>query len=56
MARKQKTYTLLEVDEEDDNIVGVESNSVPSQIRKEDTRKKKFRKRVETHRDEDDEA
>ncbi|KAL3343125.1 hypothetical protein AABB24_026940 [Solanum stoloniferum] len=56
LARKQKTYSLLEADDEDDNIVGVESNSVPSQTRKEDTRTKKFRKRVETHEDEDDEV
>lgn len=56
LARKQKTYSLLEADDEDENIVGVESNSVPSQTRKEDTRTKKFRKRVETHEDEDDEA
>ncbi|TMW96283.1 hypothetical protein EJD97_007631 [Solanum chilense] len=56
LARKQKTYSLLEADDEDDNIVGVESNSVPSQTRKEDTRIKKFRKRVETHGDEDDEV
>ncbi|KAL3374880.1 hypothetical protein AABB24_006393 [Solanum stoloniferum] len=56
LARKQKTYSLLEADDEDENIVGVESNSVPSQTRKEDTRTKKFRKRVETHEDEDDEV
>lgn len=55
LARKQKTYTLLEADDEDDTIAGVESNSVPSQTRKEDTRKKKFRRRVEIHGDEDDE-
>ncbi|XP_055804870.1 pre-mRNA-splicing factor ATP-dependent RNA helicase DEAH1-like isoform X3 [Solanum dulcamara] len=56
LARKQKTYTLLEADDDDDNIAGVESNSVPSQNRKDDTRKKKFRRRVETHGEEDDEV
>ncbi|XP_059303682.1 pre-mRNA-splicing factor ATP-dependent RNA helicase DEAH1-like isoform X1 [Lycium ferocissimum] len=55
LARKQKTYTLLEADDDDENI-GVEINSVPSQTRKEDSRKKKFRRRVETHGDEDDEV
>ncbi|XP_060204988.1 pre-mRNA-splicing factor ATP-dependent RNA helicase DEAH1-like isoform X1 [Lycium barbarum] len=56
LARKQKTYTLLEADDDDENIGGVEINSVPSQTRKEDSRKKKFRRRVETHGDEDDEV
>lgn len=56
LARKQKTYTLLEVDDEDENTIGVGSSSISSQTRKEDTRIKKFRKRTETHGDEDDEA
>ncbi|CAN4086275.1 unnamed protein product [Withania somnifera] len=56
LARKQKTYTLLEADDEDDNIAGVGSNSVQSQNWKEDIRKKKFRRRIEIHGDEDYEA
>ncbi|CAN4088391.1 unnamed protein product [Withania somnifera] len=56
LARKQKMYTLLEADDEDDNIAAVASNSVPSQTRKEDTHKKKFRRRIEIDGDEDDEA
>lgn len=51
LARKQKTCTLLEADDVDNNV-GEGSSSMPSQTRKEDTRKKIFRRRVETHEDE----
>ncbi|XP_073059573.1 pre-mRNA-splicing factor ATP-dependent RNA helicase DEAH1-like isoform X2 [Primulina eburnea] len=50
-ARKQKTYKLLEADDEDEDMVPVAS--LP---KKEDTRRKKFRKRSELHDDTDDEV
>ncbi|CAA0811630.1 helicase domain-containing protein, partial [Striga hermonthica] len=51
LARKQKTFKLLEADDEDDDAVPVAS--LP---RKEETRSKKFRKRSETQDDLDDET
>ncbi|KZV21698.1 hypothetical protein F511_02856 [Dorcoceras hygrometricum] len=51
LARKQKTYKLLEIDDDEDDMVPVDS--LP---KKEDTRSKKFRKRSELQDDTDDEA
>ncbi|KAL2455642.1 helicase domain-containing protein [Forsythia ovata] len=51
LVRKQKTYTLLEDDNDDEDAV-----SVASQPKKEDARNKKFRKRSEAQSDSDDEA
>ncbi|XP_073049429.1 pre-mRNA-splicing factor ATP-dependent RNA helicase DEAH1-like isoform X1 [Primulina eburnea] len=51
LARKQKTYKLLEADDEEEDMVPVAS--LP---KKEDTRRKKFRKRSELHDDTDDEV
>lgn len=59
LAKKQKTYTLLEADDEDgDAGGGGGSNSVSmgSQSQQQDNRRKKFRKRTETLDDEDDET
>ncbi|GER28403.1 RNA helicase family protein [Striga asiatica] len=50
LARKQKTFKLLEAEDEDDDAVPVAS--LP---RKEETRSKKFRKRSETQDEMDDE-
>lgn len=59
LARKQRTYTLVEADDEDDDAggsVGNHSVSMPTQSRKEDKLGKKFRKRAEPQEDEDEEA
>ncbi|KAL8463911.1 hypothetical protein ACS0TY_033742 [Phlomoides rotata] len=51
LARKQRTYTILEEDgDADDNV------PVAPSPKKEETRRKKFRKRSETHDDIDDEV
>ncbi|KAL0384886.1 UNVERIFIED_CONTAM: Pre-splicing factor ATP-dependent RNA helicase DEAH1 [Sesamum radiatum] len=51
LARKQKTYKMLEADDEGDDMV-----PVVSLTKKEETRSKKFRKRSETQDDIDDEV
>lgn len=51
LARKQMTYTILEEDDDADDNVPV----APSP-KKEETRRKKFRKRSEPHDDIDDEV
>ncbi|KAL0421967.1 UNVERIFIED_CONTAM: Pre-splicing factor ATP-dependent RNA helicase DEAH1 [Sesamum latifolium] len=51
LARKQKTYKILEADDEGDDMV-----PVVSLTKKEETRSKKFRKRSETQDDIDDEV
>ncbi|XP_038688523.1 pre-mRNA-splicing factor ATP-dependent RNA helicase DEAH1 [Tripterygium wilfordii] len=64
LARKQKTYALLDADDDDDDDddtvhVGLgqkSSGTVASQPIKEDTQKKRFRKKIETQDDEDDEV
>ncbi|PIN17313.1 mRNA splicing factor ATP-dependent RNA helicase [Handroanthus impetiginosus] len=50
LARKQKTYKLLEADDEDDEV------PVAPLPKKEETRSKKFRKRTEIQDDGDDEV
>ncbi|KAK6128155.1 hypothetical protein DH2020_038108 [Rehmannia glutinosa] len=51
LARKQRTFKLLEADDEDDDV-----GPVAPLPKKEETRSKKFRKRSETQDDIDDEA
>ncbi|KAL3513087.1 hypothetical protein ACH5RR_025804 [Cinchona calisaya] len=58
LVRKQRTYALVEADDEDDDAGASVSNttgSMPTQSRKEDNRGKKFRKRAEPQEDDDDE-
>uniref|UniRef100_A0A5B7BS90 RNA helicase n=1 Tax=Davidia involucrata TaxID=16924 RepID=A0A5B7BS90_DAVIN len=59
LVRKQKTYTILEADNDEDNVdggVGDSSVAAASQSRKADTHKKRFRKKTENQEDEDDEV
>ncbi|KAJ4841431.1 Pre-mRNA-splicing factor ATP-dependent RNA helicase DEAH1 [Turnera subulata] len=62
LARKQRTYQLLDADddEEDGNVAGSSGNrpSVSSGLepQKADTHKKRFRKKMESDEDEDNEA
>ncbi|KAA8542530.1 hypothetical protein F0562_023682 [Nyssa sinensis] len=59
LVRKQKTYTILEADNDEDNVyggVGDSSVAAASQSRKVDTHKKRFRKKTENQDDEDDEV
>ncbi|GJS34756.1 pre-mRNA-splicing factor ATP-dependent RNA helicase DEAH1-like protein isoform X1 [Tanacetum coccineum] len=53
LARKQKSYKLLEADDDDENDG---SGSVASQSKKTDKRVKRFRKKSENQEDEDDEG
>lgn len=64
LAKKQGTYTLLDADDEDEDNVNV-NNSVlenrssgasVSETKKADHSKKRFRKKTESHDDEDDEV
>lgn len=57
--RKQRTYTILEGDDDDNDVggsIGNTSVSANSDSQKMDTRKKRFRKKTEYQDDEDDEA
>lgn len=61
LARKQKTYALLDADDDDeDNDVKGHVDHRPStavaETRKVDTHKRRFRKKLESQEDEDDEA
>ncbi|XP_030938377.1 pre-mRNA-splicing factor ATP-dependent RNA helicase DEAH1-like isoform X1 [Quercus lobata] len=62
LARKQKTYALLDADdEEEDNVVGDDAEHRSSiaaapETRKADTNRKRFRKKIESQDDEDDEV
>ena len=62
LARKQKTYALLDADdEEEDNVVGDDAEHRSSiaaapETRKADTNRKRFRKKIESQDDEDNEA
>uniref|UniRef100_A0A2N9HHT0 PWI domain-containing protein n=1 Tax=Fagus sylvatica TaxID=28930 RepID=A0A2N9HHT0_FAGSY len=61
LARKQMTYEILDADDEEDDDVGgnVENRSsiaAAPETRKADTNRKRFRKKNESHDDEDDEA
>jgi pre-mRNA-splicing factor ATP-dependent RNA helicase DHX16 len=61
LARKQKTYAILDADDDEDNDVGgnVDHRSSVAdapETRKVDTHKKRFRKKIESQDDEDDEV
>lgn len=61
LAKKQKTYTLLEADDEVGDAGGAGGSgsvsiSIGTQSQKQENRRKKFRKRTEILEDEDDEA
>lgn len=58
LAKKQKTYTLLEADDEDGDAGGAggsSSVSIGTQSQQQENRRKRFRKRTEILEDEDDE-
>ncbi|KAE8124420.1 hypothetical protein FH972_019308 [Carpinus fangiana] len=61
LARKQKTYAILDADDDEDNDVGgnVDHRSSvadASETRKVDSHKKRFRKKIESQEDEDEEV
>lgn len=61
LARKQKTYAILDADDDEDNDVGANVDHRSSvadapETRKMDTHKKRFRKKIESQDDEDDEV
>ncbi|XWS60471.1 hypothetical protein CRYUN_Cryun07bG0039200 [Craigia yunnanensis] len=61
LARKQKSYAILDADDNEDDTVTsssvnhLSSNEPASETRKADKHKKRFRKKIESEEDEDDE-
>lgn len=56
LAKKQKTYTLVEGDDDVGDVIGNAPASADSKSQKTDNRKKRFRQKTEHQDDEDDEA
>ncbi|XP_034216326.1 pre-mRNA-splicing factor ATP-dependent RNA helicase DEAH1-like isoform X2 [Prunus dulcis] len=55
LVKKQKTFSLLDTDDEDDYDGDRSSAQVVYESRKDDSHKKRFRKKVLSQEDEDDE-
>ncbi|KAJ7978712.1 ATP-dependent RNA helicase [Quillaja saponaria] len=56
LARKQKTYSLLDADDEDNEDHGGATTATASESRKVSINKKRFRKKIENQDEEDDEG
>lgn len=58
LVRKQKTYAILDADDDDHGVGADHTSSINSvsKSNKTETRKKRFRKKIENEEDEDDEA